>query len=155
MFWDAGAALAAPGRKVTRPGAYRHLLSYLAVCGPCGAHMAASAPGVTAHRPDVPLPRGCTGIRQDWLDGFVTGLVHARLDDPEFWKGIDEHAGTGGRQARAQAGELRAALRDFRRKAIAGDITADSFAEIEAGLTARITAADREADRASAPLAAP
>jgi site-specific DNA recombinase len=85
-------------------------------------------------------------------DKFVTEVVLAYLGDERsahlFAPRSDDAAAT---EAARKAAELTDRLKAFRVQAIAGTVSAESFAEIEAALLPQIKAADKRAAELSAP----
>lgn len=142
-FRDAGEILA---RRAGRsPGAVKHLLSYVAVCGVCGKPLTAGKRG--AHPLYFCWDRGHVAVREDWLDAYVTGHVCGRLNTPAFWDELENGGDAESRLARAKESELRGLLREYRKRAIAKTIEPEDFEEIAAGLRSQINEAHAIATR--------
>lgn len=150
-FWAGVALLTGPGRKVTRPGRARWLLSLVAECGACGGDaVAREYRGIMRY---ACRPHGCFYAPMADVDKQITGLVIGRLSRRDAYR---ELAGSDDRAvlaARAEAARLRGVLAGYKADAIAEKITRVSFAEIEAGLQERIAAEDKAAVAAAVPAA--
>lgn len=154
VFYAAQRVLSDPARKTTRPGRTKHLLSYLADCGMCGARLHIS------HRRGVPHyacgGSGCTSIKGSWLDEFAGRLIVARLAAPDFYGGWlayraeDDSAVV---SARAEAQTLRTRLDGFYDAGARGELSPAALTRVEAQLLPEITAAERRAQRAGIPPA--
>ena len=148
-FWAAQGVLSSPGRKTTRPGRSKYLLSYLMTCAACGSWVSADsrrAPKYTCaehkrHNCQVPMAAA---------DAFVTAVVKRRLAEPDVYAhlaaGDDERV----IQARAEAARLRAELDEWAAK---DDISARAYAIRENKLQPLIEAADARATELSVPPA--
>jgi site-specific DNA recombinase len=133
-------------------GAAKHLLSCLAVCDSCGGWLTR---GTSKPRPGYgyePVAvygcreNFCTSIKQQTLDDYVERVIVAWLSDPEVYEEltrVDDSATAV--QARAEAGQLRADLADWRSKAKAGEVSASFYSEIEQDRLARIAEAEKRA----------
>ena len=150
-FHAATRILTDPGRVKITPGAAQHLLSYLAVCGKCGLGLSVSR----GRHLDHPMYRchmtGCVAIREDWLDEYVLGLTAGALGSAAFWAEMAAGDDAAVLAARAKASALRQRLREHRREAIAGRISAESFGQIEAGILELAGRADAEAELIAVP----
>jgi site-specific DNA recombinase len=164
VYWRAVRVLKDPARKTAtgkrggiRPGAAKWLLSYIATCAKC------DAPLGVQHRPRggkmVPCYR-CSSSRAthaiapvEWMDDEVAGKVISYLANPERWKpeGSDREA----QAARDEAEAERARLADFERQAVAGKISADSFARIAGGIEVRIAELETRAHELAVPALEP
>jgi DNA invertase Pin-like site-specific DNA recombinase len=150
VFWRAQRVLSDPSRQRIRPGAARHLLTYVASCGQCGGGLltANTIRGVPYY---VCEKHRCTGIREDWLDLYVTSAVGAVLDDPRFWDNVGRSGDAEVMALRAKADELRAELREHLALVKARKLSPASFAEIEGSLLAQIGGAEALAESVAAP----
>ena len=154
VYWRAVAVLQDPARKKAAdgrggilPGRSRWLLSYVATCAVCGAGL-----GVT-HRvrggERVPMYRcsssrgGCAYAPVGWMDGIVADSIVRRMAEPERWEpeGQDREAAAAQDEAAAERERLAA----FERQAIAGEISAASFARLTRGIEARIATLEARA----------
>jgi site-specific DNA recombinase len=147
-WYAARRVLLDPKRRVTKPGRYKYLLSYLVRCGVCGEHLqAAPRKGGTAYF----CPRYHVSAGVAWLDEIITPLVLARLDDQglvaQLAGGDDQTVLT----ARAEVAALRERLDGFRNSAANGELTPASLAYMEARLQAEIDAAQKKAAGAAVP----
>jgi hypothetical protein len=128
----------------------RHLLSYVATCGGCkGPLSTTTVRGVPYYVCED--SRRCAGIREDWLDTFITAAAAEILDDPGFWAELASGSDAEVLAARGDVAKLTGRLRDYRQRAIAGTVTPESFAEIEAGLVPQIARARKHADEITLP----
>ncbi len=148
-FYAARRVLLDPRRTVTKPGKYKHLLSYVATCQVCGAGLQAAP---RKGRPTYFCPAGHVSVGAGWLDDLVAGVVLARLAQDEDLTGRlaggDDAAVLA---ARDDAAVLRGRLDEFRDSAAAGELTAASLAHVETRLLADIAAAERRAQAAATP----
>jgi hypothetical protein len=120
----------------------------------CGGALTASQPP-TRHNPS-PLytckPHSCVAVREDWLDGYITGQICARLDRPEFWEEILRGGDTVVQAARAEEAELQDRLDEHIEAASKGALSAESLGRLERILTPQITAAARRAESIAVPV---
>lgn len=147
-----------PKRTVTKPGRYKYLLSYIAVCGVCNEPLGAAMRKSLAEQRDGGRAYFCpagghvsAGI--DWLDDIIEPLVVSRLADKKVMAllaGGDDEAVLA---ARAEVATLRERLAGFRDAAAAGELTPASLAHVESRLTLDIETATRKAASASVPSA--
>lgn len=139
----AEACAALDGRRgMARPGAQRHLLSYLARCDEC------TGPMVVYKRREQMYYRCLKGhfsVYLEWLDEKVSEVMIARFsmaDVNDIYRRDDSRSD-------AIAGEL-AILRqrrsEFRKRAALGKIEADALDEIEAEIAPEIGRRQRELD---------
>jgi hypothetical protein len=159
VYWRAHAILSDPARKVAadrrggiRPGRVKWMLSHIAVCAKCGADLSVT------HRmrngQEVPLYRcssSCGGAMApvEWMD-WAVGEAIIRLvagAAPGLYESIMLGDNRDGTLVRDQLAAERAKLDQFREQAIAGSISAPSFASIAAGIEARISELETELER--------
>ena len=149
-FWAAQQVLSAPGRKVTRPGRQRHLVSYYATCTACDGPLCAAA---GRYRCQL---KSCLSAPQEPIDDLIRDLVLARLADPAVYAAL-RHAGqTADEEVSAAAAQVQALeqrLADWRRSAARGLTSPESLAAIEADITEELAVARAKADRVSVPAA--
>lgn len=144
--------LRASRRDGSRPGAkeHRYLLSYLAICGRCGGRL-----GVRSGRWAVPAyccwAKGCTGIRHDWLDEYVTGYACTRLNSPDFWDEVLNTSDDAARKAREEAVNLRRQIADYEDQALASPAAIGSLGRVITGLQAKMRDAERRGSVSTAP----
>lgn len=141
------AALADQKRSTQRPGRQRHLLSYLARCGPCGdAPLSAYANrfGTLMYKCRA---HGCVNVAAGWLDELVTLAACGALATPDAAAVFRSDSAEAARH-RAIAARLRAQLDEWAE----ADISARAYQVKEAQLMPKIKAADRAAAAAEAPL---
>ena len=149
-IWRAANTRVVSGRRGSlRPGQkHKHLLSYLAECGKCEGQLS-----VRQNRGGVPLyfckDNGCSAMRMDWLDDYVTGHACARLNTPDFWDELLNPDDPAGRAARAEEADLRQQLAAYEQQAIDSGVAADSFGRVVTGLMAKIADAGRRGSAAS------
>lgn len=151
-FWAAQRVLSDPVRRNTCNGAAVHLLSYLASCGKCGQLLSSSRDRPGEQRGYRCHLTGCTSIRQDWLDAFITGAITERLSDPESYRlitGGDGDAAVLG--ARTAIEELRARKRAaadaYRRR----ELSLEMLSLIDGDLSRAIAGQERVASQSSMP----
>lgn len=141
--------LSDPARKVTHPGRYKWLLSYLARCGECGAHLSAFGGG----RYYGCSEQGCVYILREPLDLYVTEsmlrLVRERDAIAVLSTGDDEEV----TRARAEVEELGQRLDAYARQAARGEIGERALGIITAELAPLIKAAQARAQAAVIPPA--
>lgn len=134
-----------PVRKTTRPGRLKYLCSYIVHCGVCGAGLQGAPRGRRAETrtPTYFCPNHHASAKVAWLDEFVTRLLLARVDVREVRERMTVTDDAEVLAARAEVAALRERLAGWRDAAIAGQVSPDSLAHIEAGLQAEIAEADR------------
>lgn len=150
VFDAAARVLSDPTRKTTRPGRAMYLLSYLISCGVCGGPCQARS-----HRQRLLYScsqKGCTAIRADWVDDWVTELVLRRLTQPDVYNYLTAADDALVLAARNEAKALRVKLDEFYDSALKPDgISAAALARIEAKYLPEIAAADKRAKLAATP----
>jgi hypothetical protein len=158
-YWRAVAVLSDPARKPRgggiRPGRARWLLSYIATCAVCGGplsvrHVPRAGSAQVAYYRCV--RRGCVSAPADLFEGNVATEVMkwcAEMSADQL-AGRDDAAAA---SARDEAAAERARLDQFEADAIAGRISAASFARIAAGIEARVAELDERARQLAAPAA--
>ena len=164
VYWRAVAVLADPARKARavarggiRPGAAKHLLSYIARCDVCGAPLGMQ------RRPRggelVPMYR-CTASNgghayapAEWLDLLVTEAVVEWCASPVLYPVITGDDDKEAAAARDHAAAERTRLADYTAQAIAGTISATTFGRIAQGIEAGIARLEERAQQLSTPPA--
>lgn len=145
--WRAAVAvLDDPTRKTTAPGRYRWLLSYLAVCGTCGAHLH-GANGSKRRRSSYHcVAKGHVAVGAEALDVFIEELVCARLarEDAQKVFAVDDEQAA---QARAAVAVVQAEMDDLADRLAEGSISAMLAGKAEEGIRRRLDAAERELQR--------
>lgn len=138
---DACAAL--DGRRsMARPGAQKHLMSYLARCAECMGPMLVYS---RHERMYYRCRKGHFSVYYEWLDESVSEVIIARFsrdDAKDVFRRDDS-------RTEALDGELvilRQRRSEFRRQAAIGKIEPDALAEIEAELVPEIGRRQRELD---------
>lgn len=142
LFWRVQALLSAPGRKTTRPGAARYLLSYIATA-PCGNLLRRN--GGADGGPDRYMcsEDGCVSIVLAEADDVVETYILERLSRPDARK-LFTRNDSEAEKASAEAARYRAQLEDARRSFEMPDgISADALARKERALLPLIESADR------------
>ncbi len=137
-------------RSTTRPGAQRHLLSYLARCAVCEGPLCAVRGRYRC------LERSCVTIVQDATDELVVAAVLARLASPKIYSALrraGDDADKDALAARFEVDALTDRLNQWRRSAASGHTTPESLAVIEADLTRKTRLARARLDRATIPPA--
>jgi site-specific DNA recombinase len=160
-FYAAQRILADPARKKTRPGRTAHLLSYLATCGTCGAHLSVRYLATTTADRDHGTGRvqpiyvckngSHAAIREEWLDRFVTEVVIGRLSRPDIYPSLTAADDAAVVAARGEAEALRLRLDEFVDSAARGELSAAALARVEARLLPQIEAAEKRATLAATP----
>ena len=140
------AILSDPARRSTHQGPEpRHLLSGIATCGQCGSPMRFFGP--KSMRTPTYLCEGasCVRRRSDLVDLLVTETIIERLERPDAVALFAEQGNDEMADALAHADTLKTRLAGFIDKAVAGEISNASFAQIEAKLLPQIAAAEAKA----------
>ncbi len=149
-FYAAKRVLDDPARRTTKPGRVKHLLSYLARCGVCGAPLNAAP---RKGKPTYWCPDYHVSILSARLDEIVSGLVLARLDDEGLYARLSAPDDAAAVEARAAVAGLRERLSEFRDAAAAGELTPASLAHVETKLLADIARAEKTAEKVGTPAA--
>ena len=141
-FYDVQALLGDKDRKTTRPGAARHLLSYIATA-PCGGTMQGQDSRRRTGQDRYGCGRdGCVSVCRNDADRVVQAFILARVRQC----GPSLLADPGDPSALAEAGRLRAQLEAARRSHARPDglgISTESLAMTERALIPAIADADR------------
>ena len=160
VYWRAVAVLSDPARKPRgggiRPGRARWLLSYIATCAVCGGplsvrHVPRAGSGQVAYYRCV--RHGCVSAPADLFEGKVATEVMKWCAEPGRWDQLNRQDDAAAASARDEAAAERARLDQFEADAIAGRISAASFARIAAGIEARVAELDERARQLAAPPA--
>ncbi|MER6249849.1 recombinase family protein [Streptomyces sp. NPDC001584] len=137
----------------SRPGMARYLLSAIMGCSECRVPVVSNPTdwGMN-YQCKTPGTDGATGYhvsgKQEPIDAYVLGELFGWLSSPDFIKAYtagDKELQEKIAEAEADAELLNTRLVEFRDKAIAGELSADSFAAIEAGLAPKIAEAEKVA----------
>lgn len=133
--------LSDPSRSTVRPGALRHLLSGVAVCGECRAPMRTRTNRGRYHSYTCVEP-GCMRvvIKQEWVDEYVTAAVLEYLRSPLFGEAINAASSGAYADARAHIANLRD------RQAEIGAAIASGSLSLAAGQAADRAAAEQIAE---------
>jgi DNA invertase Pin-like site-specific DNA recombinase len=161
VYWKAVTVLQDPRRRPAngsgiRPGRSLHLLSYIAVCDVCEGPLSmrhktrAGSRQVAYYRC---ARKGCVSAPMDWLDFLVTEAVIALCSQPSVYQGITETDDREAQAARDEAQSERARLETFEAQAVAGTLSASSFAKIAAGIETRVAELEARAEQLAAPPA--
>jgi DNA invertase Pin-like site-specific DNA recombinase len=148
-YWRAVSVLSDPARKKQadkrggiRPGAAKWLCSYIGTCAKCGAGLAVQHRIVGGEK--IPQYRcsssrgGCAVIPVEFMDWVVSEAIISFCARADTYAGIMAGDDRDTTAARDEAASERARLADFEQQAIAGKISADSFARIASGIEAHI-----------------
>jgi hypothetical protein len=141
-FWAAQQVLDGPGRRGTKPGKAKYLLSYRMKCGVCGAWVYGEKPRkrMAAFRYTCNgILHHCTSILMAEADEFVTAAVKKRLRQPDFYRNLTSGSDKEIIQARAEAARLRHELDEW----AASDISARAYAIREEKLLPLIESAEK------------
>jgi DNA invertase Pin-like site-specific DNA recombinase len=142
-----------PGRKTSRPGRGKHLLSLIAACDICGSELTATFR--YGARQYVCRGRACVRVDADGLDTVAERAIVAYLARPDVIAGL-RVAGDDSpelAQVRADLVAARTELADWRRLAKERKVTAESFAEIEPGIVRSVTDLEARETELSTPSA--
>jgi site-specific DNA recombinase len=142
------ALFADPARRLTthRGSEPRHLLSGIARCGECREAMRWIAPKSEKKLPGyICSHRSCVRRRGDLVDLLVTETIIERLERPDAVALFAEQGNDEMADVLAHADTLKTRLAGFIDKAVAGEISNVSFAQIEAKLLPQIAAAEAKA----------
>lgn len=139
-----------------RPGHAKYLLSYIAECDVCGYPLGVTTnrmrkgERVAQYRCANPRASHCYADVQ-WLDPLITRAVIDVCASPALYRLLTARNDEEAQAARDEAENERARLDAFEQQAIAGDITADSFARIARGIEAKIAELEERARSLSVP----
>lgn len=141
-----------PGRRTSKPGQKKWLLTYTVAHAKCGGVMYAVPAREGRTTKYVCYADGCTGIGQWELDEFVTRVIEARLlrDDA---RDLLVHDDIEGQEAAEHLAALEQRLDEWRRSGARGETSPASLALIESELVPQIEAAKRRRSSAVAPAA--
>jgi site-specific DNA recombinase len=150
VFWAAQHLLTSPGRKMTRPGRSKYLLSYLMTCGECGSALAADTPRkrMVTYKYRCSGQPHCSSVPMADADEFIALAVRKKLSEPGFYKHLVSGSDERVVRARAEAARLRAELDEW----ATADISARAFGLREAKLLPLIEAAEKRAEELAVPL---
>jgi site-specific DNA recombinase len=142
-FYALKAKFSDPKRRTQRNSAVKHLLSGIAVCGPCGGRIRVQKNrGFLAY---ICVDGFHVSRREDHVDDFVTAVILERLSRPDVLDLLADNDDAEVQAAQAQAAELRARLHGFCDAAAAGELTPAALARIEATLLPQIEQAEKRA----------
>jgi DNA invertase Pin-like site-specific DNA recombinase len=158
VYWRAVTILSDPARKKDaerrggiRPGGAKWLLSHIARCSKCDVPL-----GVRRNRMrnGVPVPQydcenGHAFIPVEFMDKCVSEAVIKWASKPGVYEAIMRGNDSEAAAARDEASAERTRLAQFEDDAIAGRISAASFARISAGIETRIADLERAANEAA------
>jgi site-specific DNA recombinase len=154
VYWAAVAVLADPARKRQadgrggiRPGRVRWLLSYVATCAKCGAPLNVQMRRVPMYRCSSSAG-GCAYAPVEWLDWLVSAAIVAWCSRPAIFEVLTAVDSSESVSARGEAQSERERLASFEAQAVAGSISAESFAVIARGIERRITELEKVANEA-------
>jgi site-specific DNA recombinase len=138
--------------KGTRPGAARHLLSYIARCR-CGSPLSVqNRDGKPAYRCSN-TKAGCAWAPVDWMDALITEAVIAFCSQESVYQGITAEDESESVDSRDEIAAGLARLADFEQQAIDGKISPESFARIAKGIEARIAELESQSRKSAVPPA--
>lgn len=160
-FWKARRILSDPARRSQalarggiRPGAAKWLLSYIANCGVCGDPLNTRLmPRAGGKVPVYRCLRGCVSAPVEFLDELATvGVVMFCAKTPVY-ETLTADADRESQAARDEADSERERLADFEDKAVAGEISAESFARIARKIEQNIARLEARAEELAVPPA--
>jgi site-specific DNA recombinase len=140
QFYAVQRILGGPKRHKTRPGRTRHLLSYIATCGPCGWPLSAVQGRYRCAR------AGCVTADQAATDQAVEDMILGRLSQPDVYTQLrrqGEEANRAVADMRNEVATLQARLDEWRLSAAKGETSPATMARIEGELSGQIEAAQR------------
>ena len=147
-FYLCVSRLTDPSRRTNAGRGAKHLLTGIAVCGVCNLSV-----GVQMNRSCLAYickESFCVSRREDRVDALVTGVVVARLSQPDLLSILAADPSDGVvAAARGEAEEKRARLQTFFDSAAAGDLSPQGLAQIENRLVPEIEAAEKRAQRSA------
>lgn len=155
-FWAAKRVLDSRAGQGWRSARAEHLLTSVVHCGVCGSGLAGARFRDRLGDRYGCRAKGCVYVPADELEELVLAYVLGRLARRDVYRQLRRAGQDADRElsaARADAAALRARLGEWQQAARRGEVTPDSFAEIERGLRADIAAADQRAERAGVPPA--
>jgi len=150
VFWAAQHLLTSPGRKTTRPGRSKYLLSYLMTCDECGSATEADTPRkrMVTSKYRCSGSGHCVSVVMEDADAFIVLAVRKKLSEPDFYKHLVSGSDKRIVRARAEAARLRAELDEW----ATADISARAFSLREAKLLPLIEAAEKRAEELTVPI---
>ncbi|MFG2528259.1 recombinase family protein [Streptomyces sp. NPDC048516] len=161
IFVKCQSVIASRGSKSTnsRPGMARYLLSGIMGCASCRVPVVSNPTDYGMnYQCKQPGKNGEKGYhvsgKQAPIDEYVRGELFDWIASPAFVEAYtkgDEELQKKIAEAEAEAALLKGRLQEFRDKAIAGELSADSLAAVEAGLTPKINDAEKVAKSLRAP----
>ena len=147
--------LNSPERRTSRPGRAVHLLSLIAVCGPCGGPVSVSY-RYGRRREYTCRERSCVRIEAGALDEYAEAVMLGYLARPDVIEQLRASRGDDDGKLAAVLGDLaaqRGELAELRAMANAGRMSVASFVAIEPGILARITTLEARERELSVPPA--
>lgn len=159
VYWRAVAVLKDPARKPRgggiRPGKASWLLTYIARCSECDGPLTmrhvprAGSRQVAIYR----CANGCVSAPVADLDEMATVAVVGVFSSPALYQAVTRTDDREAQAARDEAEAEAARLADFEEQAVAGEISAASFARIAKRIEARITELEAHARDLAVPPA--
>jgi DNA invertase Pin-like site-specific DNA recombinase len=149
IFWAAQHVLTADGRKTTKPGKAKYLLSYVMVCGTCGKGVCGDPPRNRRKSAIYVCPDNHCSIVMESADSYITEVVTAKFRRPSVVPFLMADDSKRIMEARAEAARLRAELDEW----AAADISPRAYKIRESKLMPLIEAAERRAEELAVPLA--
>jgi hypothetical protein len=116
----------------------------------CGEHLAAVKRGTAGDRYYV-CPPGCVGVKVDWVDAFLGGLVVERLSRPDVYDGLTATDDAAVLAARREVEDLQNRLDQCWDLVAAGRLSPEGAATVEERLKPQIEAAEQRARVAAVP----
>jgi site-specific DNA recombinase len=149
IFWAAQHVLNAPGRKTTKPGKAKYLLSYIMTCGTCGKGMAGDPPRNRRISAIYVCPDNHCSILMSAADEYITEVIKAKFRRPSMTSFLMAEDTEKIMAARAEAARLRAELDEWAQS----DISARAYKLREEKMMPLIEAAEKRAEELAVPLA--
>jgi DNA invertase Pin-like site-specific DNA recombinase len=152
QFNDVHRLLTDPKRRTSRPGRAKHLLSMIATCGVCGGVLIARFDRVETGQ-YICRDKSCVRVPMDGLDGYLEGLLLARLANPVDYRHLveDDRAGEQVQGARDEVAEIEAHYEDLKKALRDRRMTATAFGEVEEGVLEDLKRATARRDELETP----
>lgn len=148
QFYAVQRILGGPKRHKTRPGRTRHLLSYIAKCGPCGWPLSAVQGRYRCAR------AGCVTIDQAVADDAAEVTILGMLQLPDVYEKLRRQGEDANRavvEMRNEVAKLQARLDEWRVSAAKGETSPATMARVEGELSGQIESTQRRIIAADIP----
>lgn len=140
-----------PTRRIGPGPQPRHLLSSLATCGVCGAHLRHFSARDRVASTYACSNKQCVSRRAELVDDLVEQIIVGRLSMPDAAAAFDRDNSDDAAKAVEELNDLRSRLDSLADQAADGKISAASFARMESRLLPQIEELESRATASSAP----